>query len=188
MASSVWLYGLRAILRAREAICVAVSTCARYTWDMSNGQLIVLPLTLKQANDAVDALHRHHKPARGHRFSLGVYLEGKLVGAAICGRPVARMVNQQQVLEVSRLVTDGTPNACSILYGAAARAARAMGFAYIQTYILASELGTSLKASGWKKDGVTAGGEWDSFERARLIANTGRKQRWVKKFRDLVRW
>ena len=148
--------------------------------------LYVLPLTLKQANDAVDALHRHHKPVRGHRFSIGAFDEGKFVGAAICGRPVARALNQQQVLEVTRLVTDGTQNACSLLYAAAARAAKAMGFAYIQTYILEEELGTSLKASGWQKDGVTLGGSWDSFDRHRLLVNSGRKQRWAKRFREIV--
>ena len=149
--------------------------------------LYVLPLTLKEANDAVSKFHRHHKPSRGHRFSLGAFESGTLVGAAICGRPVARRVNQQQVLEVSRLVTDGTQNACSILYAASARAAQAMGFAYIQTYILAEEIGTSLKASGWKLDGVTAGGSWDSFDRPMAtVANTGRKQRWVKRFREII--
>lgn len=125
------------------------------------GHLKVVPLTLKQANECVAALHRHHKPVVGHRFSVGAELNSVLVGAAIVGRPVARKINQYRVAEVTRLVTDGTPNACSLLYSACARAAKAMGFEYIQTYILQSEPGTSLKASGWHLDGTTPGGDWN---------------------------
>jgi hypothetical protein len=124
--------------------------------------MVIVPLTLKQANALVSQLHRHHQPVVGHRFSLGV--EGGprgLIGAVIVGRPVAREVPQYTVAEVTRLVTDGTPNACSMLYQAAARTAKEMGFDAIQTYILASEPGTSLKAAGWVKVGDTAGGNWN---------------------------
>lgn len=113
--------------------------------------LRVVPVELDEANALVTALHRHHQPAVGHRFSIGcVTADGTLVGAAIVGRPVARLAGTPRaVLEVVRLVTDGTPNACSMLYAAAARAGKALGFERIQTYVLASEPGTSLKASGW---------------------------------------
>jgi hypothetical protein len=145
--------------------------------------LKVKPLTLKQANEHVAALHRHHKPARGHRFSLGCFEGEKLVGACIVGRPVARMTNQYSVAEVIRLVTDGTKNACSILYAAAARAARAMGFDQIQTFILESEPGTSLRASGWSLDGLSGGGEWGRDGRPRANEQpTEPKTRWVKRF------
>lgn len=125
--------------------------------------LKIKPLTLKQANELVARWHRHHKPAVGHRFSLGVYDTSReeFVGAAIVGRPVAREVAQYDVAEVTRLVTDGSKNACSALYGAAARVAKEMGFSKIQTYILDSEPGTSLKAAGWKFEGETAGGHWN---------------------------
>ena len=109
----------------------------------------IVPLTLAQANALVESIHRHHKKATGHRFSLGCEVGGKLVGAAIVGRPVARGHEQYAECEVSRLVTDGTPNACSRLYGACRRVAKEMGFRRIITYILDSEPGTSLKASGW---------------------------------------
>src|SRR5215475_12718591 len=99
-------------------------------------QLKVVPLTLKQANAFVIAFHRHHKPVVGHRFSIGAEKDGALVGACIVGRPVARELAQYQIAEVTRLVTDGTQNACSLLYSAAARAAQAMGFKKIQTYII----------------------------------------------------
>lgn len=125
----------------------------------------VVPLTLKQANTLVASIHRHHKPTTGHRFSLGCLKDGKLVGAAIIGRPVARKTEQYHVAEVTRLVTDGTKNSCSFLYGACARVAKEMGFTSIQTFILETEPGTSLKASGWTYTGTSSGGDWNSSKR-----------------------
>lgn len=93
------------------------------------GHLLTLtPINLKTANAFVQQYHRHHKPTRGHKFSIGVSDNGALVGVAICGRPVARRLDDGYTLEVNRLCTNGTPNACSILYAAAYRAARAMGY------------------------------------------------------------
>lgn len=120
-----------------------------------------MPLTLKQANELIASWHRHHKPVVGHRFSLGVEHEGMLRGAAVVGRPVARATEQYHVAEVTRLVTDGTKNACSALYSACARVAKEMGFHRIQTYILETETGVSLKASGWHLAAITAGGNWN---------------------------
>ncbi len=125
--------------------------------------LEVFPLTLKQANEIVATDHRHHKPVTGHRFSLGVRNEwGGVHGAAIIGRPVARNTEQYEVAEVTRLVTDGTKNACSILYAAAARACKAMGYRSIQTFILDEEPGVSVEAAGWKLVATTQGGDWNS--------------------------
>ena len=121
----------------------------------------VVPLTLQQANELVARLHRHHKPAQGHRFSIGVRAAADLVGAAIVGRPVARGCDQYSTAEVTRLVTDGTKNACSFLYAACARIAREMGFDRIQTYILESEPGVTLDAAGWTHVATTAGGGWN---------------------------
>jgi hypothetical protein len=124
-------------------------------------RLSLRPLTLREANAHVAALHRHHKPTQGMKFAIGAYVGARLVGAVIVGRPVARMVDATRVAEVTRLVTDGTPNACSLLYAAAARAAAAMGYEKIQTYILDSEPGTSLRAAGWRDEGVAGGGDWN---------------------------
>lgn len=123
--------------------------------------LKVIPLTLVQLNEYVEKYHRHHKRVQGHRFSLGVLQDDKLVGAASIGRPVARKTDQYTVAEVTRLVTDGTHNACSILYAAAARACKAMGFTRIQTFILENEPGTSLKAAGWEFERMGGGGDWN---------------------------
>lgn len=146
--------------------------------------LRVVPLELVEANAVVAAWHRHHQPCQGHRFSLGVIDDDDMVrGAAIIGRPVARMAGHPRaVLEVTRLVTDGTPNACSMLYAAAARAGKAMGFARIQTYILEEEDGITLKAAGWICEGAAGGGQWKHTDGKprRTDQPTGMKARWAK--------
>ena len=154
-------------------------------------KLHVVPIELAEANKAIAAWHRHHKPAVGHRFSLGcVNTHNVLVGVAIVGRPVARLAGHPtQVLEVIRVATDGTPNACSALYGAAARAARAMGYNKIQTYILDTELGTSLRAAGWVDEGVAGGGQWrhtDGKPR-RTDQPTNKKRRYALNIADHAR-
>lgn len=148
--------------------------------------LKIVPLELKEANELVTKWHRHHKPCQGHRFSIGAVEQktGELVGACIVGRPVARLVNYKTTLEITRLVTNGTKNACSLLYSAAARIGREMGYEKIQTYILQEENGISLIASGWECDGVGfGGGQWkhtDGKER-RTDQPIGLKQKWFKK-------
>lgn len=144
----------------------------------------IVPITLKIANEYVSKKHRHHKPSTGHKFSIGLAKNGVLVGVAICGRPVARGSDNGLTLEVSRLCTDGSDNACSKLYGACARIAKEMGYKKIQTYILISEPGISLKASGWKMESVTAGGQWKHTDGKprRTDQPTEPKQRWAKYF------
>lgn len=127
--------------------------------------MIVTHVELKEANEFVAGLHRHHKPVVGHRFSIGAIKNGVLVGVAIVGRPVARKTDQKMTLEVTRLCTDGTRNTCSFLYSAAARAGKALGYKRIQTFILDTEPGTSLAASGWVDEGVAGGGNWNSPSR-----------------------
>lgn len=147
-------------------------------------RLHVVPLELAEANALVEAWHRHHQPSQGHRFSLGVIdNDGVLHGAVIVGRPVARLAGSpRDVLEVVRLVTDGTANACSILYAAAARAGLAMGYRRIQTYILGTEPGTTLVAAGWTHEGEAGGGQWKHTDgRARRTDQpTETKGRWSR--------
>ena len=147
-------------------------------------RLYVVPLTLKEANTFIAQWHRHHKPVVGHRFSLGCIAPHGACGAAVVGRPVAREVDQYRVAEITRLVTDGTKNACSILYAACARAAEAMGFHKIQTYILEDEPGTSLRAAGWVYEGNTRGGNWNHGKRKGRREDQPMcvKQRWSKVF------
>lgn len=146
--------------------------------------LKVVPLTLKQINAFIEQHHRHHKKVQGHRFSLGVKKDGVLVGGCSVGRPVARKTDSDKVLEVTRLVTDGTKNACSILYARAAQIAKLMGFEKIQTFILETEIGSSLKASGWICEGLAGGGQWKHSDGKprRTDQPICRKSRWSKSF------
>jgi len=131
-------------------------------------RLRVIPLTLADANAFVVQHHRHHKPVVGHKFSLGAAKDGEVVGVAIVGRPVSRIRDDGWTLEVTRLCTDSTRNACSFLYGAAARAAFALGYRRIGTYTLPSEGGSSLRACGWKLIGERGGGGWSCPSRPRV--------------------
>jgi hypothetical protein len=129
--------------------------------------LIMVRVELSVANEFVRLHHRHHRPVVGHKFSLGATLDGVLVGVVIVGRPVSRMRDDRRTLEVTRLCTDGTKNACSFLYGKAARATFALGYERIGTYILSSEDGTSLRAAGWRLLGQRGGGSWSVPSRPR---------------------
>jgi hypothetical protein len=112
--------------------------------------LRIVPVTFADACGFVGDHHRHHRPPVGHKFSLGVADGETLVGVAMVGRPVARHYNDGLTLEVNRSATDGTKNANSMLYGAAWRAASALGYRRLITYTQAGESGSSLRAAGWK--------------------------------------
>lgn len=119
--------------------------------------LRIIPVTLEDANAFVRRLHRHNKPVVGAKFCVGVQAE-QLVGVAIVGRPVAPKLDDGLTAEITRVCTDGTRNAASMLYGACRRAARAMGYDRIFTYTLPEEGGASLRAAGFKLDKDDAGG------------------------------
>jgi hypothetical protein len=129
--------------------------------------LDLLPISLAEANAFVQQHHRHHRPIVGHKFSLAAVKDDRLVGVAIVGRPIARFRDDGLTLEVTRLCTDGIRNACSFLYGAAARAAFALGYKRIGTYTLPQESGASLRAAGWNLIGERGGGSWNRKSRPR---------------------
>jgi hypothetical protein len=131
----------------------------------SGEALALTPISLREANAFVERNHRHHKGVTGHKFSIGCTRDGELVGVAIMGRPVSRYLDDGLTLEVNRLCTTGAENACSMLYGAAARAARAMGYRKIITYTLDTEPGTSLRAAGWQCAGPADGERWTGKRR-----------------------
>lgn len=136
---------------------------------MREVRLAIVPLDLGEANALVEQMHRHHRAVVGHKFSIGVVDSGGgIVGAAIVGRPVGRGMDDGWTLEVLRCVTDGTKNACSALYAASWRTARAMGYRRCITYVLATETGDSVKAAGWKCVGSTPGRSWNVASRPRV--------------------
>lgn len=132
--------------------------------------LTIKPLDLSKANAYVMEHHRHNGKVLIHRFSIGCYDGERLCGVAICGNPSARMLDDGETIEVKRVCTDGTRNACSILYGRCARIAKEMGYSRIITYILQSECGTSLRASGWQIEAENVGGGgWNRPSRPREV-------------------
>jgi hypothetical protein len=146
--------------------------------------LVGVPLTLKEARLLVAQWHRHHRPPQGGLFAVGVALlsqaeEAVLCGAAIVGRPVARMAADGWTAEVTRVATDGTPHSCSFLYGACWRAARALGYQRLITYTLPEESGSSLRGAGWTCIGESRGGSWNRRARPRVDEHpTQAKLRW----------
>lgn len=130
--------------------------------------LTLVPITQREAVAFVDEHHRHRNPPPGAKFCLAVAEGEQIVGVAMVGQPVARMLNDGWTLEVTRVCTLGGRNACSMLYGAAWRAARAMGYRRVITYTLDEEPGTSLRAAGYRVVGQTRAESWNRESRPRV--------------------
>lgn len=126
------------------------------------------PITRDEAHAYIREHHRHHGAPVGELWRHAVHDDaGVIVGVATVGRPVARALDDGLTVEVTRLCTDGAPNACSMLYGAARRAADAKGYRRGLTYILASETGASLRAAGYRQLWTVRGRSWDCPSRPR---------------------
>ena len=140
----------------------------------------IQPITFREASEFINTHHRHHKATVGCKFCLGLYNNGKLCGVAVCGRPVSRHYDDGLTCEINRLCTDGTANACSMLYGASCRVAKAMGYKKVITYILESENGASLKASNFICEGIAGGTHWTGARNKGQDIPKEMKTRWVK--------
>jgi hypothetical protein len=130
--------------------------------------LEIVPMSLAEAKVFIEKHHRHHIPPVGHKFSIGVSDGERVVGVATVGRPVARHYDDSWTLEVNRVATDGTKNACSALYAAAWRAGRALGYKRLITYTLEDESGASLRGAGWTVLHTSPGGSWSCGSRPRV--------------------
>jgi hypothetical protein len=127
------------------------------------------PISFAEAAAFVTLHHRHHTAPVGHKFSIAINDGEQVVGVVMVGRPVSRKLDNTWTLEVNRCcVLDNIPNGCSMLYSAAWRAAKALGYKRLITYTLQTEPGTSLKAAGWKVIGETAGKSWNVPTRHRV--------------------
>ena len=137
--------------------------------------LRLVPMRFSDACGFVEMWHRSHRPPVGCKFCIGVADENDVLrGVAIVGRPVARVFDNGTTLEVVRTATDGTANVNSMLYGASARAAFALGYRKLITYTQAGESGASLRAAGWKVVAERpARGTWDTPSRPREDRGTG---------------
>ena len=157
--------------------------------------MVAVPIELKDAQSYINKYHRHHQAAHRDKFRIAAMQDNEIVGVVQVGRPVSRVLDDGKTLEVLRLCTNGTKDVCSFLYSRAARIAKEMGYSRIITYILSSESGTSLKASGLvlEADGV-GGTDWNVPSRPREVIATQislfpekpkypigeKKKRWVK--------
>ena len=139
------------------------------------------PCDFSCAAEFVSKYHRHNRPPVGHKYSIACYDGDRLCGVCIVGRSVGRYFDDGLTLEVTRCCTDGTYNACSKLYGAACRAAQALGYKRIFTYTRQSEQGASLRASNWICDGQAGGTHWTGqrYEQTELVLDE-MKVRWRK--------
>lgn len=157
-------------------------------------RLVLVPVTTKAARRElspvaargwVEQVHRHLPRLGGWRFAVGLRLrevlgvEGPLVGIGVCGNG-PRAWEGEPVMVITRVATNGTPNACSKLYGALCRAGVSLGYVEAWTYTLPEEPGTSLRAAGFEDMGLTDGGEWDrpGVRRRRAADRPEPKRRW----------
>ena len=140
--------------------------------------MIIRPITFKQASDFINTHHRHNKATVGCKFCVGLFDQKKMVGCAVCGRPVGRYLDDGLTCEINRLCTDGTKNACSM------RDEKCI------TYTLASENGASLRASNFRNEGIAGGTQWtgERYKPVQLSLFDDNKpkemkQRWVRQLR-----
>lgn len=140
--------------------------------------LAIVPMTCKAAAKYVGEHHRHNRPPNGGLFAAAVEEDGKVVGVAICGRPIARLLDDGRTVEITRCCTDGAKNACSMLYAALCRAAAAVGYETAVTYTLKEEPGTSLLAAGFVAVAAVPVCTWNRKRRPRYETDLfGQEQR-----------
>lgn len=141
----------------------------------------IAPISFREASAYINQHHRHHRATVGCKFCISVVGDDGLVrGVAVCGRPVSRYLDDGYTLEINRVCTDGTRNACSMLYGAATRTAKEMGYRKVITYTLASEDGASLRASNFVCDGEAGGEHWTGVRNKGQDIPAEMKKRWSK--------
>lgn len=141
-------------------------------------RLVTVPMKLRDAAAYVERHHRHSRPPRGMKFALGAARGEELLGVAVVGRPVARLLDDGWTVEALRVCTTGERNVCSFLYGAAWRAARALGYRRLVTYTLASEPGSSLRAAGLRVVGEVRPQTWHRSGRPRDFHDPQERLRW----------
>lgn len=143
----------------------------------------IKPTTLKEANKFVDMFHRHNKHCRGCKFCLALYNDNELVGVAICGRPIARNLDNGLTLEILRVcVKDTAPKgANSKLYARCKKIGQSMGYKKIITYTLKSESQSSLRAVSGRIDGEVKSDDWSKRTRKRISQKVYKQEkiRWI---------
>lgn len=149
-------------------------------------RLVTRPITVRRATALGWVAETHRRLPRVQGAMWGVSLRDadadmELLGVVLVGWPSQEQTRETcEHLRVLRTaVREGVPNGCSMLLGAAWRAARAMGALRMDTHTHLDEPGTSLVAAGWVEDGLTSGGEHSRPGRPRRPAVDARpKRRW----------
>lgn len=157
---------------------VGCPKCGELHYNNEPCPLVLVPITRDEAHAFIRKLHRHlSKPPPGDKFRIGVRAGERLVGVILVGRP-CRELDNGTIACATRVCTDSTMHVASMLYGAAWRCAKAMGYRTLITYLLPEEAGTSLHAAGWVRDAVTKGGDWGRKQRPRDTVDARPKVRW----------
>ena len=142
----------------------------------------IRPCHREEANRILKAYHRHATRVTGDKNAIKlVDKDGNTLGVGIAARPVNRIIDDGFSLEITRVcLVDGAPkNACSALYGRLCRAAKASGYKRMYTYTLIHEIGTSIKASGFRFNGMVRGRYWPEMKRKHK-EKAPDKKRWLR--------
>lgn len=141
---------------------------------------VIRPISRNAAKAYLLRVHRHQpRLTAGWLFGCGLYRDDLLLGVACAGRP-CRSLQDGLTCEISRVATEGEADACSRLYGALCRAAKALGYTRIVTYTRMDERGSACRAAGFTDDGPAGGGEWSRPRRLRsAVADPSPKRRWI---------
>ncbi|MCK9549167.1 XF1762 family protein [Aquamicrobium sp.] len=143
----------------------------------------IVPLTLREANDFVEQWHRHSSRTSndGGKFAIGMEHNGQLVGVAIVGRPVARLLQVPGAAEVLRLCTSpaAPKGAASKLYARCRRIWQQMGGTTLHTYTLKRESGASLRGAGIHEPSAEVEPQqWDRPSREREERDIYEQPKW----------
>lgn len=121
----------------------------------SQNALHIVPVSLREANEFLAKYSRQYRPMRGCKFSVGCAVDERLVGAVIAGR----VREDAQALQIDRIYTTGGRAAYGMLYGAAARAAQALGYWRVIAFLPEGKPDSALRAAGWQPIEPVDGGK-----------------------------
>ncbi|MEZ0076234.1 XF1762 family protein [Planotetraspora sp. GP83] len=138
-----------------------------------NWRLVISPVAIQTARAFTAWTHRYLTPPISAEFVIGVQnSDATLVGVVFVDRPDCWVFDDGGTAEIVCLSTDGTPNACSALLGAAWRAARAKGYRRLIAHTRVDEPGTSLLAAGFRLVPRTL--TWQAYSRSTQGDDTAR--------------
>jgi hypothetical protein len=142
----------------------------------------IVPLTLRIANDFVEKHHRHSARTSndGGKFAIGLEVDGDLVGVAIVGRPVARLLQQPGTAELLRccVIPNAPTGSAKTLNSRCKRIWQLMGGTRLVTYTLLSERGGSLLGTGFAPEASVPGRRWNGSKNGDRDLAAEPKIRW----------